>query len=421
MIAVFTASALVIALTAGFGLGLWLLLARTLGLPTGDLVWLSLVQVHGTIQLFGFAAMFVMGVGLHVLPRFRAAPPAPRMLAWSAYAATLSAIVLRASAQPVLAFPGRDVLLPLSGLLLILGTTSFAAAALRALRGGTNPHRPDELVMTAGVLGAPIAALFVALEFAPGSAPLLVDPQTSDRAVWAMLLGCLATTIFGVWARLSPGFMATPPAPRGRLLAGTALWLVGAAGMVAGVPFGSFALAAGLVTLVSALGVFGPSIARQRLVEHALLTQLAVRTAFLWALAGAALLAIYDVRTMLTGAGATYLEVSAARHAFALGFVTLMIFGVAARALPAFLARRLWSPRLQLATIVLVNLGVALRVAPQAVTADGAVGNGIVGLSGALAYAALVAFAINVVRTLRGPALPPPARSTPAPIAFITR
>ena len=418
MIAVFTASALAIALTAGFGLGLWLLLARTLGLPTGEIAWLALVQLHGTIQLFGFAMMFVMGVGLHVLPRFRGAPPAPRALALVAYSATLSAIVIRAITQPVPDFPWRDLLLPLSGLLLVVGTTSFSVAALRALRGGTNPHRPDELVMAAGVSIAPVAALLVALEFAPGTAPLLVDATTADRAVWATLLGCLATTIFGVWARLGPGFMANRPAPRGPLLGGTALWLVGSAATVVGATFGSFALLGGLVVLVTALGVFGPSIARQRLVEHALLTQLAVRTAFAWALAGAALLAAYEVRAALDGSRATYLEISAARHAFALGFVTLMIFGVAARALPAFLARRLWSPRLQLLTIALANAGVALRVAPQAAGADGAVANAVVALSGALSYAALVTFAVNVVRTLRAPVLPPPTRSAPVPITF---
>ncbi|MEK7862919.1 MAG: NnrS family protein, partial [Chloroflexota bacterium] len=175
------------------------------------------------------------------------------------------------------------------------------------------------------------------------------------------------------------------------------------------------------VVYVLSVGVYGRSIAHQRLVEHALLTQLAVRTAFLWALAGAALLAAYNVRAALDGGRATYLEISAARHAFALGFVTLMIFGVAARALPAFLARRLWSPRLQLATIVLVNAGVALRVVPQAAGAEGALASAIVALSGALAYAALVGFAVNVVRTLRAPVLPPPTRSTPVPITFNAR
>ncbi len=416
MIPLFVATALFIALTAGFGLGLWLLLARTLGLTTGDLAWTALVQTHGTIQLFGFSAMFLMGVGLHVLPRFRGAPPPPRLLAIVAYAATVSSIAVRAVAQPVPGLPARATLLPLSGVLLVVGTAAFAAAAVRALRGGTNPHRPDEWVMAAGVLAAPLAAALVASELL--SAPLVIAQDADDRGIWAMLLGCLATSIIGVWARLAPGFIATPPAPARPLLAGAAIWLAGAVLLVAGVPLASVALVAGLGLIVRALGLFGPTIARQPLVAHARLTRLAARSAFLWALAGALLLVVYDARALATGEAPTYLELSAARHAFALGLVTIMIYGVAARALPSFLNRRAWSLRLQATTLVLANAGVALRVLPQMLGANGEASNAVVALSGVLAYLALVVFALNVVRLLRSPAttLTPP-RGTPVPMA----
>jgi len=417
MIALFVVSALVIALTAGFGLGLWLLLARTLGLPTGDLAWLALVQVHGTIQLFGFAGMFLMGVGLHVLPRFRGAPPTPRALAAVAYGTTVSAILLRALAQPMLSFPGRSLILPLSGFLLVAGTTVFAIAALRALRGGTNPHRPDELVMAAGVLAAPAAALLFMLEFPLDAPGLLADQAADDRAVWAMLLACLSTTIFGVWARLAPGFTATPPARPALLRAGSALWILGAVGVAAGIAIAPLVLLVGLVMIVRALGVFGATIARQRLVSHARLTRLAVRSAIVWALVGSALLGWYALRAAVSGAQPTYLETSAARHAFALGFVTLMIFGVAARALPSFLGRRNWSERLQLATLLLANAGLALRVLPQGLGADGGAASFVVAASGVLAYAALAVFAVNVLRTVFGPSVNAPRSGAPVRMA----
>jgi len=417
VIALFVVSALVIALTAGFGLGLWLLLARTLGVPTGELAWLALVQVHGTIQLFGFTGMFLMGVGLHVLPRFRGAPPTPRALAAIAYVTTVSAILLRALAQPVLSFPGRSLILPLSGVLLVAGTTAFAIGALRALRGGTNPHRPDELVMAAGVLAAPAAALLFLFQFPLDGPGLLADQAADDRAVWAMLLVCLATTIFGVWARLAPGFTATPPARPTLLHAGSALWILGAVGVAAGIAIAPLALLAGLVTIVRALGVFGATIARQRLVAHARLTRLAVRSAIVWALVGSALLGWYALRAAVVRTQPTYLETSAARHAFALGFVTLMIFGVAARALPSFLGRRNWSERLQLATLLLANAGVALRVLPQGLGADGGTASFVVAVSGVLAYAALAVFALNVLRTVFGPSVNAPRSDAPVRMA----
>jgi len=378
--------------------------------------WVVLVQVHGTIQLFGFAALFMMGVALHVLPRFRGAAPPPRIVSAVAFCGTVGGIVLRAAAQPFIDLPARDLLLALSSILLVAATSTFAVGALLALRGGTNPHRSDELVMAVGILAGPVAAVLVAVGMPLSGAPLLVDPSAEDRAVWAMLLGCLSTTIFGVWARLAPGFVAAPPARPRRLLASAALWIVGVVALVLDVPLAAVPLVAGLGALTWTLGVFGRSIARQRLPAHARLTRLAVRSAFVWALAAAALLALYQVRAAVTGSDAPYLEVSAARHAFALGFVTLMIYGVAARALPNFTDRELWSPRLQLLTIALANLGVALRVVPQAISAEGAIAGGLVGLSGIIAYVALAAFAMNMLRTVRGPAVRQPSRGAPVPM-----
>lgn len=378
--------------------------------------WVVLVQVHGTIQLFGFAALFVMGVALHVLPRFRGAASPPRIVIWVAFSGTVAAVALRAIAQPFVDLPARDLLLALSSICLVAATTSFAIGALLALRAGTNPHRADELVMAAGIIGAPIAAVLVATGTPLSGAPLLVDPTAEDRAVWAMLLGSLSTMIFGVWARLAPGFVAAAPAQPSRLLPAAALWIVATAGLSSGVALSALPLLAGLCAVTWALGVFGPTIARQRLLAHARSTLLAVRSAFIWALGGAAALAFYQVRAAVAGAEASYLEISAARHSFALGFVTIMIYGVAARALPSFTDRRLWSLRLQVVTIALANAGVALRVVPQALGADGALASGVVGLSGVLAYFALVTFAVNMLQTARGPSSRQPARGDAVPM-----
>jgi len=136
-----------------------------------------------------------------------------------------------------------------------------------------------------------------------------------------------------------------------------------------------------------------------------------VRSAFVWAFIG---LAIISAGTL--GLATSYLQVSAARHALALGFVTLMIYAVAARALPAFLGRRLWSTPLQAATLAVANLGVALRVLPQLAAGTDATSDALIGLSGVLAYVALVLFTINVVRTLRGPNAPAVAAGAALPM-----
>lgn len=410
--ALFAATALAIGLTVGFGLGLWLLWARVFGIGLFGASWLVLVQIHGLLQLFGFAGLFAMGVALHALPRFRGARPPARALVAGVYLGSVSGLALRAIAQPLPDLPARAPILAAAGALLVLGAITFAYSAIRALADGRNPHRPDELLIGAGACALPIGAVLLALEMT-GGAPVLVDQASDDRAIWVTLLGFLATLVFGVWARLAPGFVAAMPARPRPLIAGGAVWLLGVAALAIEVPLGPWLLLLGLVVLTWALGVFGRGIARQPLEGHARLTRWGVRSAFVWAFVGIAILIPGTL-----GLASSYLQDSAARHALALGFVTITIYSVGARALPAFLGRRLWSTRLQVVTLAAAELGVALRVVPQGL-ALGPAGDVAVGISGALAYVALVLFTVNVVRTLRAPA----AQAAPAgaPVAIQLR
>jgi len=411
-IAIFAATSLSVGLSVGFGLGLWLLLARVWGVSLLGASWLALVQIHGLLQLFGFAGLFAMGMALHAVPRFRGAPPPPRTLVWVTYVGTLGGLALRSIAQPMPDLPGRSTLLVMGGAALSLGTVAFAVAAIRSLISGRNPHRADELLIGAGICAIPVAAVLVSLEMI-GFAPVLVDQAIDDRAVWVMLLGGLCTLIFGVWARLAPGFVAARPSKPGLLIAGGTLWLAGVVLQAFGVAFGPWLLFIGLAALTSAMGLLGPGIARQPLHGHARLTRLGVRSAFAWAFIG---LAVISAGTL--GLSTSYLQVSAARHALALGFVTLMIYTVAARALPAFLGRRLWSTPLQAATLAVANLGVALRVVPQLAAGTDPLSDALIGLSGILAYVALALFTLNVIRTLREPRTPAIDAGAPQPIEF---
>lgn len=396
-VARYTATALGLALTAGSGLGVWLLLARTFEVPLGGASWLALVQVHGFLQLFGFAGLFLMGVGMHLLPRLRGAPQVGRGRSSVIFVSALAGLAMRAVAQPAPGLPGRELVLASGAVLLVFGASLFAFTAIGVLRSGDNPHRADELVIGAGVAVFPVAALLAAIAVGDGW-PLVVSPGAEDRATWMMLLGCLVTAITGVWARLAPGFVAAPPYRPRHLLAAATTWLVGVCAFVLGSPVGAPLMLAGLLALVLTLGVWGPAIAQQQLAGHARLTRFAVRSAFAWGLVGAAVLALAPTSVL---PGTQFLVGSAARHAFALGLVTLMIYGVAARALPSFLGRKLWKPPLHAFAVVSTNVAVALRVVPQVLGLEGGVANAAVAFSGVLAYVALAAFALNLVRTLR--------------------
>jgi uncharacterized protein involved in response to NO len=414
-VAVFAATALALGVTAGAGLGLALLLARTIGLSLGDASWLALVQVHGGVQLFGFAGLIVMGVGLHLLPRLRGARPPRPAIHYVIYTLAVAGVILRAAAQPVAALPGREIVLAIGALCGVAAALLFAVTALRVLASGENPHRPDELVIAAGVVALPLAAGLAAAGSIDGW-PLVIAQDADDRATWVMLLTCLGTLIVGVWSRLAPAFVAARPYDPRLLRAGTILWLLGSVGIATAIPLAAAVIAAGAVVLMITLGVWGPTIARQPLRGHARLTQLALRSAFSWAVVGGLVLLAADLRLL---PGTTILTDSAARHAFGLGFVTLAIYGVAGRALPSFLRRDLSSARLHFGAVIATDLAVGMRVVPQVLDLGG-IWNPIVALSGVLAYAGMLAFAVNLVRTLRGPRreAPPAGVMVPARITL---
>ncbi|HBY97481.1 MAG TPA: hypothetical protein DEP84_26665, partial [Chloroflexi bacterium] len=91
-------ASLILALTAGFGLGAFMVGSLAGWWPAGG-GWLALVQAHGHVQLFGWAGLFILGVGLYFLPRLRGVPLAqPERVPWVA-AALIAGISLRALAQ----------------------------------------------------------------------------------------------------------------------------------------------------------------------------------------------------------------------------------------------------------------------------------------------------------------------------------
>src|ERR671933_2296764 len=105
----FVWAATALAVVAGFGLG-GALFAALLG-PRPGLWWPAAAQAHGHVQLFGWAGLMVLGVGLHFLPRLRgAALAAPWLTRW-VLALVAGGLVVRLVAQPLAT--ARLALLPL--------------------------------------------------------------------------------------------------------------------------------------------------------------------------------------------------------------------------------------------------------------------------------------------------------------------
>jgi uncharacterized protein involved in response to NO len=85
-----------------------------------------------------------------------------------------------------------------------------------------------------------------------------------------------------------------------------------------------------------------------------------IGSAYLWGSLGALLLVIDGIASLLFGA--LPVMVDAIRHSFAVGFITLLICGIAVRLVPSFSGKAIRSPRLVTATLLLGNLAALLRV-----------------------------------------------------------
>ena len=123
-------AALLLGVGGGFALAAVLTLARLFHVP-GALWWLATAQAHGHLQLYGWAGLFVLGVGMHFLPRLRGAPlAAPRAVPWL-LGALVASLICRALGQPLLAL-GVGTFLAMT---LVILSALFEVVALGGLVG----------------------------------------------------------------------------------------------------------------------------------------------------------------------------------------------------------------------------------------------------------------------------------------------
>ncbi len=87
-----------------------------------------------------------------------------------------------------------------------------------------------------------------------------------------------------------------------------------------------------------------------------------IGSAYLWGLLGALLMIIDGIAWLVFGI--ELISIDVIRHSFAVGFITLLICGIAIRMVPGFSGKTILSPRLVTATLVLGNLAALFRVGP---------------------------------------------------------
>ena len=409
----FLKTAILFTLTGGTALGAWALALMAIHGRLGG-IDRGVVQVHGHWQLFGWVGLFVVGVAYHILPRLTGHPLPSYRAASLSFAALSAGVVLRFG-QALDPSAARAALLYAGAALEILGCSIFAWTVARLLRapGGPLPAWQRYLAWgTAGLLASALANAGHARDLVL-SGRFEVSPWLNVPYLTLFLVGFVVFWILGVSLRTLPVFMgletrmglagalATPLAVAvGGLVLAEALFLKGG-GEAARLLFGLSGLlvAAILALFVFALGILRlshggaePGVDRR--------DEKFLRVGYAWLLIAGLMLGTFSIVT-LAGGGLDHAFVGAYRHALTVGFITMLMVGMAQRIVPVFRGVPLWSPLLREWTFWLLVIGNPIRVIGQSLSAiAGPAWLRFAGISGILELTAIVLFAINLWRTM---------------------
>lgn len=411
----FLASGLVYLLGPGSFLGLWNLFAIS-HRQTAGAVPAAWLQAHAHAEVYGWVGSFILGIGFHSLTRLRHARVSLGW-AWTCWALWTVGVGLR-WATGVYAWHWR-IALPASAVIELAAFAIFqrsiwvthrpqpsgAEPAPRAARSRVELPGWIMLVFT-GAMGflltliLNLAADFClavwggSLTYTPGFDRCLVELLT-----WAFLV----PFIFGFSTRWLPIFAGLRPAPQRMPLAIIAALAVGivatlsSATLLAAV---AWLLAAGFA--IEGLGLFRPALQPAKTQGIHPSFRFFLRCAYFWLLVSALLGLAAALMPGVAGIG------GAARHALTVGFIAGMVLTIGPRILPAFSGMRvLYSSRLMLLALALLEVGCTLRVAGEVLAYPDwwRWAWHWLPLSAAIEVAAFTLFAYNLIRTL----LQPPA------------
>lgn len=408
-----------------------LFLTLTLGATTGMVNLIRIAaggevpldhrQIHGHTQVLGFAALFLMGIAYHALPRILGlGGTGPGRTVRLSFWLMFGGVILRNIGQPIGLHPAGRLLSLLSGVMELASGLLFVRFVFglvrRAPRGKYGRTDPLVLFVAAGTACFAAAILIAAAQgvWLAGHLDTTLPAALNDPFYFAALYGFLLAWIYGFGHRIVSLFLGVGAPRRGTTGVALALQMIGVAlalaSWIPGLPDAA-ALAlrdAGLAGVaLSALVYLGgngflwrrPSLPMLRTPGA---PTVAIRIAFGWLALWAVLelAAVVLVRTTRLPAQNLWWA-DAARHSFTIGFLTLLIVGMSFRILPVFSGKALWSPRLAYLTYALLVLGAALRLL-QYPAAFHPILYQIGSYMGIPVVLALCLYLFNLTRTMRG-------------------
>jgi uncharacterized protein involved in response to NO len=401
---VYAITGLFFMLLPGTFLGVWNLIS--ISEHRGEAIPASWIQAHGHAQIFGWIGTFILGIGFYSIPKMASSVPQTSSRGWVAWMLWTAGVLLRWAAGFYHLY--WRVALPFSALL------EFCAFLIFLVSG--RGHRPSDskqlsqrkpvwiiavLVGTAGfgigLLMNLLTALCVSVR---GTGPEF--PAASEgRLLTLLAYAFIVPTIWGFSARWLPVFLGLKPVNETALRYSLVLSILGVVLAEARLSHLSpWVIALGASVAVFAFHLFGRAERPAKTVGVHASFPAFVRIAYSWLLIAVVL-----------GICAAYFDrgngwVGASRHALTVGFVSTMVFAIGQRVLPAFAGMRvLYSPRLMLTCLLLLNTGCLLRVTSEILAYENywSPAWGVLPVSAICELAAVTVFALNLLLTFKQP------------------
>jgi uncharacterized protein involved in response to NO len=413
----FLAGSLLLTLTLGAATGL----VNLIRIGAGADVPISHRQMHGHTQILGFAALFLMGIAYHALPRILGVGGRPPKSMKAVFWLMFGGVILRNLAQPVVFWAAGRLACLLSAAAESVAAGLFAAFVFSAIRRAPEGKygRRDPMLrfvfagnvyfLAAMAINA-LQGVWLAGHFDPALPAALTEPF-----YFAAIYGFFLAWIYGFGNRVVSVFLGVGSALRGTPGAARALQAAGIAVFLAAFLPGADAWASALrdagmvlVALSAVVYLAGAGFLWRRATLPMLPVPgsptAAIRMAFgalgLWSLLELGGVAV--ARWTAFPAQNPWWS-DAARHVFTIGFLTLLLVGMSYRILPVFSGRRLWSPAMAKWTYALIAAGVAMRLLEYP-AAFHPVLYQVGSFMGIPVVAAIVLFTVNLAATLRRPA-----------------
>lgn len=389
-------------------------------------VGLHEVNAHGHAQIFGWVGLFVMGFAYQAFPRFKHADLARPRLAYISLWLMLLGLVGRSLAEPLHELPGMATTAVVSSMLEILAISLFVAVIAATWKASGKPLAHYDYYIACALGWFLVQAVYETAYLCATLTAATRQEMLGLVATWQgplreiQIHGFALLMILGVSQRIFHYFYGFPePSPvlSRRVLLVVNLAIVGeVVGLIlmrymshafAAVWFlSAMVLARAVFMLVRSWHIF----TRPRECDRSLKF---LRAAYVWLFVSLGMLVLLPVyqygllpwigpESAATQLGFSHAYYGAIRHAITVGFISLMIVGVAAKIVPTLngidtrALAALWGP------FLLINIGCASRVIGQTLTDTWPAAFPVAGFSGLLEVAGLALWAMHLWSIMLG-------------------